>query len=378
MRESFSRIRALVHKEFLQIIRDNSTFLIGAVLPIILILLIGYGITLDVTQVPMAVVWEDTSPTARQTLDFIYGSEYFKPVEVTSMQEGERLMAKRVVNAILVVPSDFTSNLQEGTASLQLVLYGVDASTSMTVQGYVEGNIQQYNVAVAMEKLSAALSSTNVPTGMVTIQSRMWFNDANTSAWYFVPGLLVLIMTVVGTFLTALVMAKEWERGTLESIFVTPVRREEIILSKVIPYFLIAMIGFLLCLLIARFLYGVPVRGSLLIIFVASSLYLFVMVGLGLLISAVTKNQFVSAQLSFLISFLPAMMLSGFIFDLRSIPDWVAVVSRILPPTYYLELLKSLLLAGNDWRLIGKNITILLCYSIFFMIMAWVKTKKRV
>ena len=213
---------------------------------------------------------------------------------------------------------------------------------------------------------------------MVTVENRMWFNDAHSSTWYFVPGLMMLITTIVGVFLTSLVMAREWERGTLESLFVTPVRKEELLLAKIIPYFCIAMLGFFLCLLASRYLYGVPLHGSFIMLVISSVLYLFVALGIGLLISAATKSQFLASQVSLVLSLLPAMMLSGFLFDLRSVPAWVAAVGHALPSTYYLELLKSLFLAGNNWPLLGKNCVILAGYAVLLLGLAFLVTRKKV
>ncbi len=359
------RLTALVKKEFLQIIRDNSSILIGAVLPIILILLIGYGISLDVKKVPVAVVFEDFSPTAQRTLNFLNGSEYYAPQFVTSMNDAKILFHERKVDAILVVPPNFSAELLRNNAKLQLILYGGDSATATAIQGYFEGSIRQINLQ-------------NSRAGYISIENRMWFNDINLSTWYFIPGILMLIMTIVGVFLTALVMAREWERGTLESIFVTPVNILEILLSKMIPYFCIAMIGFFLCLIAAKFLYEVPMHGSFLVILLASILYLFVSLGIGLVLSAITKSQFLAAQISLIVSFMPALMLTGFIFDLRCVPDFISTIGHILPPTYYLELLKSLFLAGNNWNLIFKNCAILILYAVFFVGLALKVTRKRV
>jgi len=187
----------------------------------------------------------------------------------------------------------------------------------------------------------------------------------------------VLIMTLVGVFLTTMVMAREWERGTLEALFITPVRPIEILLSKMIPYFGIATIGFWLCMAAARYLYGVPVHGSFLMILLGSVIYLIVTLGMGLTISSVIKNQFFACQVSMLVSTLPTVMLSGFIFDLRSAPAVVYAVGHVLPATYYMELLKSLFLAGNDWALIRENCLILGGYAVFFTGLSCVVTKKR-
>ena len=363
----FRRLAALTRKEFYQLLRDKSSMLLGIVMPVVLILLIGYGMSLDVKNVPVAVVLEDHSPTARQAVSFVTGSEYFSPVYVQSMQEAQSRLLTHEVDAILCVPIQFTSDLAKGSAQVQVIVNGVEATTASSAQTYIESGLLSW---AARQGLGAA-------GGQVSVVSRIWFNDANTSTWFFIPGLVVLIMTLVGLFLTTMVMAREWERGTLEALFITPVRPIEILLSKMIPYFGIATIGFWLCMAAARYLYGVPVHGSFLMILLGSVIYLIVTLGMGLTISSVIKNQFFACQVSMLVSTLPTVMLSGFIFDLRSAPAVVYAVGHVLPATYYMELLKSLFLAGNDWALIRENCLILGGYAVFFTGLSCVVTKKR-
>lgn len=364
------RLRALVRKEFLQLGRDRSSLLLGVFLPLLLILLIGYGISLDVKNVPIAVVLEDASPAARRAVSFLDGSDYFSPYYVTSLKEGESLLRRRDAEAILVLPPDFSRQLARGEARAQAILYGVNTTTAITAQGYLEAGF----MAMAAE---AAYSAPHAP-GYVTTESRLWFNDANTSTWFFIPGLIMLIMTIVGVFLTAVVMAREWERGTFESLFVTPVQAAELILAKMIPYFCVAMAGMILCLLVGRFLYELPLRGSLLLILGTSMLYLIVALGIGLTISAVTKKQFVACQIALLVSFLPSVMLSGFLFDLHSQPLVIRVISQLFPTTYYLQILKSLFLTGNHWPLLVKNSLLLAGYAVFFLGLAGHITRKKV
>ena len=354
----FRRLRALVYKEFLQLSRDNSSLLLGIALPLVLILLIGYGISLDVKNVPTAVVLEDTSPTAQDSVSFLTGSDYFDPRYVTSMKEAELLMEQRKADVILRIPPDFTQKLEHGEAKIQAILYGVETTTSMTVQGYLETGLASW--------LEARQGSTH---GAVIV-TRMWFNDANTSSWFFVPGLIMLIMTIVGVFLTAVVMAREWERGTFESLFVTPVQAAELILAKMIPYFCVLVAG--------HYLYGVPLRGSIILILAVSMLFLIVALGIGLVISALTKNQFNACQLALLVTFMPSVMISGFLFDMHSQPIVIQIVGQLFPTTYYLVLLKSLFLSGNNFPLIIKNSLALVVYAVLFLGLAFHITRKRV
>ncbi|WP_374439547.1 ABC transporter permease [Pseudomonas panipatensis] len=364
------RLLSLTRKETRQLLRDRSNLMIGIGLPIVLILIFGYGLSLDVRHSRVAIVQDDPAPQARDLLASISPSEYLQPIRLGSFEEGRRLMAAREVDALVYLPGDFSRRLQDGDAQLLLLVQGSDATRATGVNNYL-------NQALALWGAKQSARNAGRAMGGVRIEQRMWFNAANTSTWYLVPGLIVLIMTLVGAFLTALVMAREWERGTLEALFVTPVHPVEILLAKIIPCFMVGMLGLALCLLAARFLFHVPMYGSLLVLLFSCMLYLLVALGIGLLISAVTKNQFLASQISLIASFLPALMLSGFIFDLRNVPLAIRVVSELLPATYFMELVKSLFLAGDPWPLIVKNCTILAGYAALLLGLARVATRKR-
>ena len=368
------RLGALTVKELRQISRDPSSIMIGLVLPIILILIFGYGLSLDVKNVPMAVVMEHDTPLVRDLLSGLNGSAYFSPRYASSMHEAEELLRKREVDAILRTGSDFDSRFMRGDARVQLILHGVD-STTATLIGQYTSALLSLRVQMNLDRQGLSADSGK-GTGSAVVQSRMWFNEAADSTWYLVPGLIVIIMTLVGAFLTALIMAREWERGTLEALFVSPVGRTEILLSKIIPYFLLGMAGLLLCLAAARWLFAVPLRGSLTIFLLSSSLYLVVSLGMGLAISSVTRSQFLSCQIALVVSFLPAVILSGFLFDLRSVPLAARIVGNILPATYYMEMLKTLFLAGNNPVILLRDAAALLVYAVLFMGVAIRFTRK--
>jgi len=377
------RLAALTRKEFRQLLRDSSNLAIGILLPIVLILIFGYGLSLDVKDAPVAIVMEDASPTAQDAVAGLQLSTAFKPVVVQSMHDAQQLMLARKVDAIVRIPADFSRSLNAGGASAQVLVHGADASRASIIMNYANSALAQWSQRQADRagRSAAAMSAIPAPSspanGAVAVESRMWFNAANTSTWYLVPGLIVLIMTLVGAFLTALVMAREWERGTLEALFVTPVHPVEILLAKIIPYFCVGMLGLTLCLLAARFLFAVPMEGSLLVIVFASMLYLFVAVGMGLVISSVTKNQFLASQVALLSSFMPSLMLSGFLFDLRNVPLAIQIIGKILPATYFMELIKTLFLAGNVWPLILRNCAILACYAVLLLGVARAVTRKQ-
>ncbi len=367
---SGNRIRALIVKETRQLLRDKGNILVGMLLPVLLILIFGYGLSFDVKNMPVAIVMEDVSPTAADVVSGFYLSPYFSPVAVISMPEAEALMLERKVDGIVRLRSDFSRELAANAASVQLLVNGVDANRARVMQAYAQSAISQWNAR-------RGIGLTNAKeVGSVRVEQRAWFNEANTSTWFLVPGLIVVIMTLIGAFLTALVMAREWERGTLEALFVTPVRASEVLISKIVPYFVVGLIGLVLCLLAARFLFAVPIRGSLLLILFGSMLYLLVSLGIGLSISSTVKNQFLASQIAIISSFMPALMLSGFIFDLRSVPWIVQAISSILPATYYVELLQTLFLAGNVWWIVLKDFAVLTLAAFLLLALARSKTRK--
>ncbi|MFC3071574.1 ABC transporter permease [Shinella pollutisoli] len=353
-----TRLVALTRKETRQMLRDRSNLVVGLVLPVVLILLFGYGLSFDVKDARVTVVLEDSSPTARNVVAGLRGSPYIAPTWASSMAEAERMIRAGQTDAILRVPGDFSRRLAAGDGQLQLLLNGVDSNTAAAIEGYVGGSLAlpgQQQVDRGGNKPAAAAN--------ITIVQRMWFNEASESTWYLVPGLIVLVMTLIGAFLTSLLVAREWERGTLESLFVTPVRPLELVLAKLAPYIVIGAIDLIMCLLAAKYLFQVPMRGSLWIIIVSSLLYLLVSLGLGLFISATTRNQFAASQMALLASFMPAMMLSGFVFDLRNMPVVIQVISQVLPATHFMGLIKTLFMAGDYWPDILRNCAILALYA---------------
>lgn len=347
------RIWTLIKKESRQIIRDPASIALGVVLPLILVLLFGFGLSLDVKNVPVALVLEDSSSDALGVAAGFQLSPYFHPQVVRSMALAERLMQSRVVDGIVRIPSDFARRVAAGDATVQVIVHGTDANQARLIQAYVQGAIGVWSARQGAEGRPSA-------GGPVSVQSRMWFNEANDSHYFLVPGVVVLVMTLIGAFLTAMVVAREWERGTFEALFVTPVRSGEILLGKTIPYFGLAMVGLMLCVISAKFLFAVPVRGSLAVLTGASMLYVLVGLGIGLLISSAVKNQLVASQLTMLATFMPAFMLSGFLFDLSSMPAAIRLITYLLPARYYVALLQTVFLAGDLWSVLLPNLAVLL------------------
>ena len=364
------RIRALTLKETWQVLRDPSSIAIGGVVPLMMILLFGYGMSLDVTHVSVAVVDNDASSESAALIGNFRLSRYFEVTPARSMADAKTMLLDRGVDGVLLIPSDFARRLHSGDAEVQMLVNGTDANQARIMQGYAKGSFAQWSAG-------RAGSGGQVSAGSVTVVDRMWFNDSNDSHFFIVPGLIVLVMTIIGAFLTAMVVAREWERGTLESLFVTPMRVGEFLISKIIPYFGLGMIGFVLCLLAGQFLFHVPLRGSLFVLCLASTTYLVVSLGAGLLVSTLVKSQFLASQLAMTLTMMPAMMLSGFIYDLRSMPVFIQGITYVLPARYAVALMQTIYLAGNVGSVIWPNIAVLAAMAVALLGFTRLSTRKQ-
>jgi ABC-2 type transport system permease protein len=367
-----ARVWALVRKEGRQVMRDPSSFAIGVVLPLMLILLFGFGMSLDVKHVPIAVVLEDPSANAREIAAGFQLSSYFETRLVPSMAQARELMVSRQVDGIVDVQSDFARRAAMGDASVQVLVDGVDGNTARIVEAYAQAAVAQ-----ADARLAAEGQADNSAGGQAVVESQLWFNSANDTRYFLVPGLIVLIITLIGAFMTSMVVAREWERGTFEALFVTPVRPGEILLSKIVPYFILGLGGLLLCMASARFMFHVPFRGSIPALVGASMLYLLVSVATGLLISSTLKSQFLACQIALLVTFMPALMLSGFIYDLRSVPIAIRLVSYLVPARYFVSQLQTMFLAGDVWSIILPNAAVLAVVAVGMLALTSHATRKQ-
>ena len=364
------RIRALTLKETRQVLRDPSSVAIGIVFPLMMILLFGFGLSLDINHVSVAVVDEDDSADSTALIGAFRLSPYFRVTVVHSMAEANAQMLNRTVDGVLRIQSDFTRRWHLGEAEVQILVNGSDANQARIMQGYAQG-------AVALWSAAQAGSGGTATAGPVIVVNRIWFNVSNDSHYFLVPGLIVLVMTIIGAFLTAMVVAREWERGTLEALFVTPMRPGEFLISKLLPYFGLGMIGFVLCLLAGKFLFHVPLRGSLFLLCLASMTYLLVALAIGLLISTLVKSQFLASQLATLLTFLPAMMLSGFLYDLRSMPVFIQGITYALPARYAVALMQTLYLAGDVGSVIWLNLGVLAAMAATLLVFTRLATRKQ-
>jgi ABC-2 type transport system permease protein len=364
------RLRGLVRKEFLQVLRDPSSIAIAFLMPFVLLLLFGYGVSFDADHVPVAVVAEASNADTASFLGAFRQSRYLEPIFMPDMQAAVQALDGGNVEGVVYMKDDFARRMRSpGGAPVQVIVNGVDANNARLVLGYVQGVWSRW---LEKESLSTG-RDLNIP---VQVQQRVWFNSELRSRNFIVPGLIAIIMTLIGTLLTAMIMAREWERGTMEALMVTPVTIREVILGKLIPYYLLGMGGMVLSVVMAVFLFDVPLRGSLLVLFLASSLFLFAALGMGLLISVVAKNQFVAGQAAIISTFLPAFILSGFLFDISSMPSPVQVITHVIPARYFISILQTLFLAGNVWSVILPNAAALLVMAGIFLGLSRRKSRK--
>lgn len=367
---ALGRLRGLLRKEFLQIRRDTSSIAIAFLLPAMLLLLFGYGVSLDARNVPVALVVEQPSnATASFTARFMQ-SPYFRPQQFATIQQADHAMASREVKGIVWLREDFARLVQEGGAPIGVIVNGVDANDARIIEGYLQ---EIWASWIAVQAQSQGLPSP-VP---VSVETRVWFNPAVSSRNYLVPGLIAIIMTLTGALLTAMVIAREWERGTMEALMVTRVSIREILLGKLIPYFVLGMGGMMASVAMAVWLFDVPLRGSLLLLAGAAALFLLAALGMGLLISSVAKSQFVAGQIAIIATFLPAFILSGFLFDIGSMPVPIQFITYLVAARYFVSILQSIFLAGNVWSVILPNLAALAIMAAVFLGGARLLTRKR-
>ncbi|MBW1789282.1 MAG: ABC transporter permease [Deltaproteobacteria bacterium] len=367
----FMRLRGILRKEVLQILRDPSSIALAIVLPLILLFIFGYGLSLDAENVPIAVVLKDNSSAARELAARFDLSPYFKTNHLKSMTEAMDLLNERRVDGIVHVQSDFSSSLLSRNPSpVQVIVNGIDANRARLIQGYTRGVFQKWTAL-----RQARGEQVAVPA--VKVSQRVWFNEATVSRNFLIPGLITLIMTLIGILLTALVVAREWERGTMEAILVTPIRRVDLLLGKVLPYFILGMMGMGLSVVVGTTLFHVPFRGSISALIFLSSLFMLASLGFGLFISASIRIQFVAAQTSIVAGFLPAFFLSGLIFDLESTPRFVQIVSHVVPARYFVSISHTLFMAGDIWPVLLPNALALAFMAVLFTSLAFRKITKR-
>ncbi|ATE65142.1 ABC transporter permease [Rhizorhabdus dicambivorans] len=366
------RFRALLVKESLQIVRDPSTLLIAFLLPLILLFLFGFGVSLDTARSRIGLAVQDSSEPALSLANAYQSSRWFDVATRRNIRELESDLVAGRLRGIVVIPEDFGRRLAAGRgAEVQVITDGSLPNTASFVAAYAEGVLASWAETRALERGKAARPA-------MSLIVRHWFNPGLQSRFALIPGSITIVMTMIGTLLTALVVAREWERGTLEALMATPIGMAEFLASKIIPYFVLGLGSMLLCTLLAVYLFGVPFRGSVLGLLAISSAFLIPALGQGLLISAATKNQFVASQVALLTAFLPGMLLSGFLFEIASMPRPIQLATYLVPARYLVPSLTTVFVVGDLWELFLRNILTLLAFGVLFFSLAFRATRRRI
>src|SRR5208283_4980445 len=374
---SLRRILAMMRKEVIQIWRDPRSLLIIFAMPLVQLVIYGYGVNLDIKHIPLCVYDRDATQTSQDLLKHFQATDYFKIVHVAdSYDDVIRQIDKGECNVAVVVPRQFSEDLHSsGQAKVQALLDASDSNTASIAMGYAQGIVQAYSHGVQVDWQQRHGLPPVAPN--ITFQPRTWYNEDLESMSNIVPGVIAMVMAVVGAFLTSLTIAREWERGTMEQLIATPVRKLEIQMGKLIPYFVIGMMDTALCAAAAVWWFGVPFRGSWTVLFACSALFLIVVLSLGYFFSVTAKSQLGASQLALLVTLLPTFLLSGFIFPIDQMPVFVQWITRILPARYYVSILRSVFLKGTPMRLLAGDILALGIIAMVLIIRATRAFQKR-
>jgi ABC-2 type transport system permease protein len=369
---------AISNKEFIQIRRDPRSLGLALVIPVFLLIIFGYGLSLDIDRVP-TVVWNQdaSSQLTRNFLLNFKNSKYFKIIRYTdNYRDIEHMINSGKAMMALVIPKDFSHYLESGkTAPLQLLVDGSDSNTATIAMGYVRSVVATYNLNLLVKTLAHYGVK---PARSVDMRSRVWFNMGLNSRWFIVPGVIAMIIMIIAALLTSICIAREWERGTMEQLISTPVKPPELIIGKFIPYFIIGFFDLIVGLAMARFLFGVPFKGSYLLLFFLSTFFLTGALSQGILISIVTRSQLLASQMATLTTFIPTMLLSGFIYPIFNMPAAIQVVTYFIPARYYIVIVRGVFLKGNGIDVMWDEALFLLLFAILMFGLALKKFKKRV
>ncbi|MFT4095885.1 MAG: ABC transporter permease [Rhodoblastus sp.] len=364
------RIRALIVKESLQVARDPSSFVVAIVLPALLLFLFGFGISFDAARLKVGLVIEEPTPAARDFATALTNTPYFAVRQSTDRRAFTDDLAAGKINGIITLPGDFAERLARGdTAAIQLVTDGSDPNTAALTTGYVQGAWQSWRQQRAI--------GVRAPTGGIEVEPRFWFNPELESRRFLVPGSISLIQMMIGALLTALVVSREWERGTIEALLATPVGVIEFIIGKLVPNFVLGMIAMAVCVLASIFVFDIPLRGSLLVLMLFTAVFLAVALGIGLLVSTVARTQFLASQIAMLFAFLPGLYFSGFLFEIAAMPKPLQWFSVIVPAKYYVRGLQTIFLAGDIGSVLLPASGVLLLMSAILFALTALNTKQR-
>ncbi len=372
---SLRRISALAGKEWIQIRRDTRSLILSLLIPVMLILLFGYALTVDVKRVSLVVYNQDGSYFSRQMLERFSHTEYLNINYYTdNYAEIDKLINHGDAVIALVIPSDFTRKIKSGGRSkLQVLVDGTDSMSAMVATGYVQTILAQYNIDTQLSNLNHAGISRIEPP--VDIRSRVWYNEELKSKNFIVPGLIAIILAIISALITSLTISREWERGTMETLITTPVRPHEVILGKLIPYIIIGVFNVCMTMLIGYFIFNIPLRGSFIELISLSLLFIVGTSMFGMFISAATRMQVLSIQIAILATYLPSLILSGFIFPISNMPVIIKIITYVIPAKYMIAIIKGIALKGIAASMLYTQIVFLFIYAVLMTALCVKKLK---
>lgn len=364
-------LKALIVKEFYQIIRDPSSILIAFILPAILLPIYMYGINLDTTRLTVGIKNEDMSVESQSLADSVGNNRFINAVAYDSRRQMYKDINRSKLRGLMIIPENFSQNLSKSTsAPLQIITDGSETNTANYVENYITAIAAHWLTGLSKYRFSN-------PEPLVVPQNRVWYNQELNSHYFILPGTLSITLTLIGMLLTALVVSREWERGTMETLITTRARKIDIVLSKYIAYFILGFASVIFNVMVCVHIFDIPFRGSYAVLWLTSSLFLFAALGQGLFISSTLKNQFTASQAALVGGFMPSLILSGLVFPIQSMPKLVQYVTWLIPARYYLPCAQSEFLAGTIWNVILPNSIAMLCFSIVLMIAVYRKTDMR-
>ena len=373
---SLRRTRAIARKEMLHILRDSRSLFAALLQPLVMLLIFGWALSLDVDRIPTLVYDLDQSPQSRDLVKDFRGSRYFQVVEeVHSYRPIEQAIDRRKCLLGVVIPVEFAKDINlHQPAQVQLLIDGSDSNTAAIAQGYAESIVSLYS-----QRLQAPVQTAagRVPASVIP-DVRVWYNPDLLSGNFIVPGLIVVIVMIIAANLGSLTVAREWENGTMEQLLSTPARPSEIALGKLSAYFVVGAADMVIALVVGIFVFNVPMKGSLLLLLAASAIFLFGALGLGIMVSAMFRTQLMAYQIGTLLSFLPAFLLSGFIYPVGSMPRVIQAVSLIVPARYFMEISRGIFLKGIGIQLLWFNLLLLIAYAVIVFYFATRKLRQKV
>jgi len=374
---NFRRTKAIAKKELIHIVRDPRSLGMAIAIPMLLLILFGYALTLDVDHVETVVLDRDGTQLSRGFIERFGRSRYFNlRSQVITYEALQRMIDAGQAQMGLIIPYDFSRKITRGEdLPIQVILDGSDSNTATIIWGYVSGLIQLYTLELSQDPRYREVLKPSLP--VVDLQSRVWFNADLESKNYIIPGLIAVIMMVIAALLTSLTVAREWERGSMEQLISTPVKNMELIIGKLFPYFLIGLLDVLLSVLMGKFVFQVPLRGNPLLLFASSAIFLIGVLGLGFFLSVATRSQLLASQLAMVTTFLPAFLLSGFMYSIANMPWAIQVITHLIPARYFVTIMKGIYLKGIGVKILWAEGIFLVLFSFAIVMLSNRKFKKK-